>query len=109
VNEPGEAYLDQAMKTIDGQTISQPSTVARMLLLADLKKGNDLLEVGSGSGWGAVLAALLVKPGIVHSIERIAKLKDVAELNLENLRKHSRDLFYRRAASGVVTFISDGS
>src|SRR3989344_3658044 len=42
------AYEDSALSIGAGQTISQPSTVARMLMLAELKKGDDVLEIGTG-------------------------------------------------------------
>lgn len=80
-------YYDIAMSIGEGQTISQPSTVARMLLLSDLKKGDDVLEVGTGSGWNACLIAYLISPGQISSIERIEKLKVRAEENLNELRK----------------------
>ena len=54
------AYLDTALPIGEGQTISQPSTVARMLQLLDLKKGDKVLEIGSGSGWNASLVGVLV-------------------------------------------------
>jgi protein-L-isoaspartate(D-aspartate) O-methyltransferase len=84
---PGvEAYDDTAMPIGGGQTISQPSTVARMLLLAGLEEGDDVLEVGSGSGWNASLLAFLVYPGSVVSVERLAELKEKAEDNLKQLK-----------------------
>ena len=81
-----EAYYDNALPIGEGQTISQPSTVARMLLLAELKVGDDVLEVGTGSGWNASLIAFLVYPGNVVSVERFASLKEKAEGNLASLR-----------------------
>ena len=83
---PKDYYLDTALGIGSGQTISQPSTVARMLLLADLKQGDDFLEIGTGSGWNASLAAFLVYPGNVVSIERINALKEKALGNLNNIR-----------------------
>lgn len=85
---PGEAYIDAALPLENGQTISQPSTVARMLLLADLERNMDVLEVGSGSGWNASLIAYLVHPGKVVSIERIPELAVKARDKAENFREH---------------------
>lgn len=81
-------YYDTAMPIGEGQTISQPSTVARMLLLADLEQGDDVLEVGTGSGWNACLIAFLVYPGSVISVERLVRLKEKAENNLTILRNY---------------------
>lgn len=83
-----EAYFDIALSIGNGQTISQPSTVARMLFLADLKKGQDILEVGTGSGWNAVLISYLVYPGKVVSVERIYNLKEKAQNNINNFKKY---------------------
>ena len=80
------SYLDTALSIGEGQTISQPSTVARMLLLAELQEGDNVLEIGTGSGWNASLIAFLVYPGNVVSIERFTSLKEKAEENIKNLK-----------------------
>jgi len=86
-----DVYLDNALPIGDGQTISQPSTVARMLILSELKEGDDVLEVGGGSGWNACLIGFLVYPGSVVSVERIKNLKEKAEKNLARLKKNLKD------------------
>jgi protein-L-isoaspartate(D-aspartate) O-methyltransferase len=86
--EGREAYADYSLPIGEGQTISQPSTVARMLLLADLKERDAVLEVGTGSGWNASLISFLVFPGHVTSVELFVRLKEKAESNLQNLRNH---------------------
>lgn len=87
VEKEEAAYFDSAMPIGQGQTISQPSTVARMLLLAELKKGQHVLEIGSGSGWNASLIAYLVWPGHVLSTEIIPELTEKARNNFQNLEK----------------------
>ena len=52
------AYIDAPLPIGEGQTISQPSTVARMLLLAELQERDDVLEIGTGSGWNTAGPAL---------------------------------------------------
>ena len=54
------AYEDIALPLSHGQTISQPSTVARMISLLKLKKSDSVLEIGTGSGWNAALISKLV-------------------------------------------------
>ncbi len=62
------AYKDIALPIGYGQTISQPYTVAYMTQALQLKKGNNVLEIGTGSGYQA---ALLENMGMkVYSIER---------------------------------------
>ena len=64
----GRAYDDTALPIGDGQTISQPYTVAFMTQALGPKEGDTVLEIGTGSGYqAAVLAALGVR---VFSIER---------------------------------------
>lgn len=82
--EGSNIYGDEALSIGQGQTISQPTTVARMLLLSRLKPKIDVLEIGSGSGWNASLIANLVNPGRVTSTERIEKLHKNA---IENFNK----------------------
>ncbi|MEI7749379.1 MAG: protein-L-isoaspartate O-methyltransferase [Candidatus Moraniibacteriota bacterium] len=67
-----------------GQTISQPLTVAVMLELLDLKAGQKVLDVGSGSGWSSALIASTVgESGSVVAIERIPELHDFGKRNIE--------------------------
>ena len=84
------SYLDTALPIGKGQTISQPSTVARMLILADLQEGDEVLEIGTGSGWNTCLIAFLVYPGNVLSLDRIYSLVEKAEKNLSELRSYMK-------------------
>jgi protein-L-isoaspartate(D-aspartate) O-methyltransferase len=62
------AYEDVALPIGFGQTISQPYTVAFMTQALKVKKGDKILEIGTGSGYQA---AILEKMGArVYSIER---------------------------------------
>ncbi len=66
-----EAYGDFPMAIGSAQTISQPVVVAYMLEQLALKPGDRVLDVGSGSGYAAALAARLVGPdGMVSAVER---------------------------------------
>lgn len=81
-------YVDTALSIGHGQTISQPSTVARVLMLAELAPGHDVLEIGFGSGWNACLIAYLVYPGKVTSAEIVPELVTLARENLERVKQH---------------------
>ena len=62
------AYVDKAFPITAGQTISQPYTVAFQSQTLDVKKGEKILEIGTGSGYQA---AILVELGAkVYTIER---------------------------------------
>lgn len=91
-----EVYSDSALSIGEGQTISQPSTVARMLIFADIHEGDDILEIGTGSGWNASLISFLNYPGNTVSVERIYALTEKAEKNISALKgnlkqKHPQD------------------
>ena len=66
------AYKDQAFPIGAGQTISQPYTVAVQTQLLQIKKGEKVLEVGTGSGYQA--AVLLEMGARVFTIERQKEL-----------------------------------
>ncbi|MFA5871959.1 MAG: protein-L-isoaspartate O-methyltransferase [Parcubacteria group bacterium] len=66
-----------------GQTISQPLTVAFMLELLEPQVGDKVLDVGSGSGWTtALLANIVGKDGKAIGIERIKELCDFGTNNI---------------------------
>lgn len=77
------AYLDTALPIGADQTISQPTVVAYCLELLSLRRGDRVLDVGSGSGWTTALLAHLVGPtGLVIGIERIPALVSFGSGNL---------------------------
>ena len=67
-----QAYSNIAFQIGSGQTISHPYTVAFQTELLELKKGDKVLEIGTGSGFQtAILCAMGAK---VYSIERQKEL-----------------------------------
>ena len=81
------AYEDISLPILEGQTISQPFTVARMLELLNVREGDLVLEVGAGSGYNAALIKCLVgRKRIVYSIEINEVLCDFAKRNLERAK-----------------------
>ena len=84
-----EAYEDYPLPIGNGQTISQPTTVAFMLELLDVKKGEKVLDLGSGSGYTSALIGKIVgDSGRVVGVEIITEL---VEKSRENLAKYTMD------------------
>ena len=83
VLDKNQAYDDNALPILCGQTISQPTTIVIMLEALELKKGDKVLEIGTGSGYNSSLIAEIIKPGIVYTTEIIKELRDYANKNLK--------------------------
>ncbi|RLQ86542.1 protein-L-isoaspartate(D-aspartate) O-methyltransferase [Mycetocola zhadangensis] len=77
------AYEDHPLPIDEGQTISQPYIVALTLQAAQLAETDCVLDVGTGSGYAAAVAAELA--GRVISIERHPELAAAAESVLKRL------------------------
>jgi len=75
-----EAWDNCALPIGSGQTISQPLVVARMCELLELRGGERVLDVGTGSGYHAAVLAQLVEH--VWSVERHRDLSGQAAENL---------------------------
>lgn len=78
-------YIDAPIHVAHGQTISQPSTIARMIRLLRLESNLDVLEIGANTGYHAALVAWLVWPGNVTTIEIFPDLAAMAKLNIKRL------------------------
>jgi len=74
------AYDDNALPIESGQTISQPYIVALMAEAAEISPSDTVLEVGTGSGYGAAVLAELAAE--VWTIERHANLAESARRQL---------------------------
>jgi protein-L-isoaspartate(D-aspartate) O-methyltransferase len=77
------AYADEALPIGSGQTISQPYVVAYMSQLLELRGGERVLEIGTGSGYQAAILAKLAHQ--VYSIEIDPRLAASARERLERL------------------------
>jgi protein-L-isoaspartate(D-aspartate) O-methyltransferase len=95
-DEMEAAYEDVPLPIGEGQTISQPFIVALMLAEAELRPGDRLLEVGTGSGYAAAVASRIV--ATVDTIERHASLAEQARRRLARL-----------GYDNVIVHVGDGS
>lgn len=98
-----EAYGNYPLSIGEGQTISQPLTVAFMLEQLDPRPGEKILDIGAGSGWTTALLAHIVSQqsgnnqllvtsssGLVFGIERIPEICEFGKKNLEKYFDESR-------------------
>ncbi|MFH1867743.1 MAG: protein-L-isoaspartate O-methyltransferase [Candidatus Omnitrophota bacterium] len=80
------AYMDVAMPVMNEQTISQPRTVVDMLSPLELKEGDSVLEIGTGTGWNAAIMSRQVgESGHIYSVEIDRELAEFAVENLGRL------------------------
>ncbi len=95
------AYQDKAFPIGEGQTISQPYTVAIQTQMLEIKKGDKVLEIGTGSGYQAcVIMELGAK---LYSIERNKVLFNKTKEILDQLG-YKPNLFYGDGTKGVPSF-----
>lgn len=95
------AYVDKAFRINAGQTISQPFTVAYQTELLELKKGEKVLEVGTGSGYQT---AVLLEMGVkVFTIERQRELHLISSRFLPSLG-YNPQFFYGDGYKGKPTY-----
>ncbi len=81
-DEAGVAYGDHPLPIGHDQTISQPYMVALMAQEARVGPHDTVLEIGTGSGYGAAVLSKLARR--VVTVERIPELADSARTRLEN-------------------------
>jgi protein-L-isoaspartate(D-aspartate) O-methyltransferase len=96
------AYQDKAFPIGAGQTISQPYTVAFQSQLLEIKKGDKILEIGTGSGYQtAVLYLMGVK---VYSVERQNELFKQTSALLPKLGIRPKHLSFGDGYKGLPNF-----
>lgn len=95
------AYADKAFPIGAGQTISQPYTVAFQTQELQIKKGDKVLEIGTGSGYQT--AVLLECGARVYTIERQKLLSDQVRTILPKMG-YNPNFFYGDGYKGLASF-----
>lgn len=90
------AYEDRPLPIGAGQTISQPYTVAFMCQALHVRPADKILEIGTGSGYGAAVLAQLARE--VITIDR-----------LDDLAKEAQARFQRLHITNIQVFAGDGT
>ena len=91
------AYENHALPIGYEQTISQPYTIAVMLDMLDLKKGQKVLEVGSGCGYVLALISEITKSK-VYGVEVV---KELARKSKKNLKNYNVEVYNRNGKKGL--------
>ncbi|MCD6066563.1 MAG: protein-L-isoaspartate(D-aspartate) O-methyltransferase [Bacteroidetes bacterium] len=94
-----DMYEDEPIGIGQGQTISQPFTVAWQTQLLDIVSGDKILEIGTGSGYQA--AVLYIMGAEVFTIERQKKLYDETKKRITRLGYSQIHLFYGDGNRGL--------
>src|SRR5258706_15597038 len=96
------AYVDKAFPIAEGQTISQPYTVAYQTQLLQVKEYDKILEIGTGSGYQAtILAAMGAQE---FTIERQKKLYEQNKQSLYKAKFSNIKFFYGDGFEGLPMF-----
>ena len=93
------AYQDKAFPIDAGQTISQPYTVAFQTELLEVKKGDKILEIGTGSGYQT--AVLCTLGAVVYTVERQNELFKKTSLLLPKLGIRPKHLSFGDGYKGL--------
>ncbi|WP_028980219.1 protein-L-isoaspartate(D-aspartate) O-methyltransferase [Sporocytophaga myxococcoides] len=95
------AYEDKAFPIGEGQTISQPYTVAFQTSLLEIKKGDKVLEIGTGSGYQSSI--LLEMGAKLYTIEYLKPLYEKAKAFLHS-QKYKVNVFCGDGTLGLPQF-----
>ena len=102
-NYKERAYEDSPLPILLGQTISQPSTVLKFLDALDVKLGNKVLEIGSGSGYNtALLSKLVGTKGFIYSTEIAEPLAEFARNNLKKIKIKNVEILRIDGSQGLM-------
>lgn len=87
-------YSDEPLHIGYGQTMSQPYTIVFMLELLCIKKGNQIMEAGYGSGWQTIILSYLIgDKGKVYAFEIIKELCQFGKNNINKYPELARRIF----------------
>jgi len=93
------AYDDAPLPIGDGETIAMPSVIATMIAAAELDPSSRVLEIGTGTGYGAAVTSLVAAE--VWTVERNERLAGSASRTLADLGHHNAQVRCADGAAGL--------
>ena len=96
------AYVDKAFPIYGNQTISQPYTVAFQTEKLDIKEGEKVFEVGTGSGYQTAILTYLKAE--VYSVERIFELTRKSKNTLSKLKLKPKKIIWSDGYLGLEEY-----
>ncbi len=97
-----QTYEDAPLPIGQGQTISQPYTIAVMLSEIELKQGQKILEIGSGSGYVlALISEIVGKKGKVCGVEIVNELAEKSKEALDLGNYKNVEVYNRNGSDGL--------
>lgn len=99
------ARVDAPLPIGFGQTISQPMTVKLMLKWLTAQPRDNVLDVGSGSGWTTALLSQIIGPeGKVFAVERIPELVEFGKNNCKKIGVSNVQFFQAGKVYGLPKY-----
>ena len=96
------AYEDIPLPILRGKTISQPTTVMMMTHALELKEGEKVFEIGTGSGYqSAIIAKIVGTKGKVITTEVIPELVSFAKQNLAKAGIKNAEVYEDDGSKGM--------
>ena len=96
------AYEDIPLPILRGKTISQPTTVMMMTRALELKEGEKVFEIGTGSGYqAAIIAKIVGAKGKVITTEVIPELVSFAKQNLAKAGIKNTEVYEDDGSKGM--------
>ena len=107
----GDAYRNHPIPIPRGQTCSAPDIYAIMMSeeYLNASDGMRILEVGTGSGYGAALLGYSYQSGNIVSVERIQELVVFARNNIEQFRQYLQSIGDLYQPDNISVIHSDGT
>ncbi len=99
-----EAYSDKDLDFGYGEEVNSPVLVAQMLAALQLKPGDKVLDLGTGSGYVlTIIAKTIGAQGRVYGVERNQQIASFARTRLEEYEVSNAELVFKDGSEGLIS------